>query len=366
MAEGFRRAGIVFDCVFDKDANAVASYETNLGHRPVQMDVRDLLAMVQKGWGVGQVDLVVADPPCTPWSRSGSRKGLEDPRDMIRETAELIAELRPRAYLIGNVPGLQDETSWDVVQDVIGELAGEGYCVRDYVQLDAANYGVPQHRIRPFWFGHLDGPCIRWPSSTHVDPRLPLLFGDERPWLTCRDALAHLSAEEIGAPIRMRFRDRNHKGSRPDRPARTLTTNTHGDGAVITIDDRHPPSKPDEPGHTILARDRACGGTLLEWPWDRPSTTVTADPRLTPPGHHSGGRFDGANAIKISERAALILQGFPETWHVEGRTKKQRWSQIGQAMPPPLAEAVARAVREQQINTWERDDYERSLPGFGT
>jgi DNA (cytosine-5)-methyltransferase 1 len=50
------------------------------------------------------------------------------------------------------------------------------------------------------------------------------------------------------------------------------------------------------------------------------------------------------NAIVLSERAAAILQGFPEDWLFAGATKKACWSQIGQAMPPPLAHAVARAV----------------------
>lgn len=53
------------------------------------------------------------------------------------------------------------------------------------------------------------------------------------------------------------------------------------------------------------------------------------------------------DAIILSELAATILQGFPESWVFSGATKKTRWSQIGQAMPPPLAEAVARSVAAQ-------------------
>jgi len=60
-----------------------------------------------------------------------------------------------------------------------------------------------------------------------------------------------------------------------------------------------------------------------------------------------GARWDrtsSLNAIKLSERAGLILQGFPDGWHVAGKTKRSRWSQIGQAMPPPLAHAVATSI----------------------
>ena len=128
----------------------VATYERNLGHRPVQMDARDLLRMVELGWRV-DVDLLVADPPCTPWSRAGKRHGEADERDMLGVTCALIRELKPRRYLIGNVPGLDDGTNLPIVQRVIGCLAAAGYCTADFARLDAADFGVPQHRVRPFW-----------------------------------------------------------------------------------------------------------------------------------------------------------------------------------------------------------------------
>lgn len=83
MAEGLRRAGLPPDMAFDFDANACASYEANLGHRPVQIDARDLLRMARAGWSPGTIDLFVADPPCTPWSRSGKRLGTDDDASLI-------------------------------------------------------------------------------------------------------------------------------------------------------------------------------------------------------------------------------------------------------------------------------------------
>ena len=157
LAEGFRQAGLPVDMAFDRDPDACDSYEKNLGTRPVQLDVRDLLRMARAGWSPGPIDLLLADPPCTPWSRAGKMRGLADERDVLRETAELIALLRPRAYLIGNIPGLQDANALHVVQDVIGGLARFGYCVTDFCTLDAADFGVPQRRVRPFWFGHCGG-----------------------------------------------------------------------------------------------------------------------------------------------------------------------------------------------------------------
>lgn len=413
MAEGFRRAGITFDWVFDKDPNAVASYTKNLGHAPVMMDARDLLRMVRGGWSPGPVNLLVADPPCTPWSRAGKRLGTDDERDMLEPTAELITLLRPAYYLIGNVPGLQDSTSWGTVQRVIGGLVRHGYCVADYAQLDAADYGVPQHRIRPFWFGHLSGRCIQWPVPTHADPRwlaMSLPLCPVKPWVTCREALERLDLAELGRHVRLKRRDPKHPPCAPDAPATTVRSGGNGNAAphVVLENRRHPPASPaapaptvgakdrgqstvllldnpnqpafdpDAPARTILAAWRGHGARLsqanrigspdqpgatvtaqvsrvgtgeahvLTWPWDRPSTTIQRDERIAPPGHHDekwdGRLMSSPNAIVLSERAASIIQGFPDGWLFAGETKKTRWSQIGQAMPPPLAEAVARSV----------------------
>jgi len=477
MAEGFRRAGILFDLAVDKDLDACDSYEENLGHRPLQMDARDFLRLAKLGARLPRIRLFVADPPCTPWSRAGKRLGVQDERDMLHVTCELIELLKPDAYLIGNVPGLEDSTQWHHLQAALAPLAKVGYCIADFATLDAADYGVPQHRVRPFWFGHLSGPCIQWPMPTHCDPG-ELLAGSLglhalKPWVTCRDALGHLSLEQLGRPCRLRKRAQNsaQHGSVEDKPARVVGVSNLSDGNVL-LNPRHPPAqpartlgakercqssvllldteghpqpKPDEPSPTIrgggsghsapqvvLALEpkanhpisqldapsmvvRTNGGRvaqagsmlelperlelrnqppldpeepvrtvtangrghqamlavrphhdtssdnpartqstkqddarLLDWPWSRPGTTVTHR-GLGVPGHHDEEHrsHSGPNAVVLSELAGTILQGFPEDWCFSGKTKRSRWSQRGQAMPPPLAEAVACSVGEQ-------------------
>jgi DNA-cytosine methyltransferase len=257
MADGFRRAGVTFDLSFDADPNACNSYEANLGHRPVQMDVRDLLRMVDLGWMPDAVDLLMADPPCTPWSCAGKRKGTEDKRDMLTTTVELIERLRPRAWFIANVPGLDHADNWTkTVQPLIGGMAKrQRYCV-DYASLDAADFGVPQRRVRPFWFGHReDTPCINWPQQTHCAP--PVLPGcGLKPWVTCRDALmaSGIPKEEWGRPVRVIPRKRGHPSTRIDEPALSITASQTGNGGgVLLLNTKHSPSNADEPSKTIRA-----------------------------------------------------------------------------------------------------------------
>src|SRR3990172_9282725 len=95
----------------------------------------------------GGLALLVADPPCTPWSRAGKRQGLADPNDCLALTVALISALRPHAWLVGNVPGLEDATHHGIIRRTLGLLA-PSYAI-DFCTLDAAAYGTPQHRIRP-------------------------------------------------------------------------------------------------------------------------------------------------------------------------------------------------------------------------
>jgi|HubBroStandDraft_1064217.scaffolds.fasta_scaffold56191_4 site-specific DNA-cytosine methylase len=94
MAEGFRRVGLPIDMAFDWNEDARASYEANFGHAPIGIDARDLIRMVEAGWSPGAIELLVADPPCTPWSRAGKRQGQADERDMLAVTCDLVRRLR--------------------------------------------------------------------------------------------------------------------------------------------------------------------------------------------------------------------------------------------------------------------------------
>ena len=376
MALGFRRAGVNFELAVDMDPNACDSYEANLGHRPLEVNARKLLRHKASR---GPWDFVVADPPCTPWSRAGKRKGLKDQRDMLRATIGILDVLRPTCWLIGNIPGLDDSNNWEtVVKPVLGAWAWRsGYCV-DYGKFNCADYGVPQVRKRPFWFGHLKGSsCIRWPQPTHAKPNGTMRLDGLPPWVTCRDALGHLPVSEMGRRVMLRsHRGRPNKGgsvsgelelprnpktmdepygvviatwsggkqganiliadprhnSHVDRPANVVTTKEARREHVLVLNPRHPICEPGIPARTVCARDQ--GGQ---------ASSVTKDQRIAPPGHHAAGSYM-SEGIVLSEKARLILQGFPEDWIVCGKTKKSRDSQIGQAMPPPMAMHVTESI----------------------
>jgi site-specific DNA-cytosine methylase len=266
---------------------------------------------------------------------------------MLTETVELVRLLRPRAALICNIPGLDDAPHLRVVQRTIGSLTKDGYCAADFASINAANFGVPQIRYRPFWYVHRTGSCLRWPERTHYDPDEihPTLPGIEplRPWVTCMEALGHLSETELGRYVRLRKRNQNglQHGSVRERPARTVGTSNLSDGNVLLT----------MPGPSIKGkRNPSTRGPQSGRVGDpmRPSAAIDTD-RILPPGHHpeSGSIMSQGNAVVLSEKAGAILQGFPESWVFAGSSKRARWEQIGQAVPIAVAEAVARRVLVQ-------------------
>jgi DNA (cytosine-5)-methyltransferase 1 len=147
-----------------------------------------------------------------------------------------------------------------------------------------------------------------------------------------------------------------------DRPAPTLTSKAGGqwvfrNGAQANATKR----TMDAPAPTILAS--ADNGDSA-WVYERPATTVCADPRIAPPGYRTGeqrsltpsvpseqvqdGDYNG-EAIKLTVREALILQSFRPDYPVQG-TRSKKFEQIGNAIPPGLARAVLSVLSDPALN----------------
>lgn len=409
MGLGMLRAGIEIVEAVEKDSHHAEAYEANTGHPPLVIDARLYLKrlLVRHPDDRPRFDLVIADPPCTPYSHSGKKLGLKDPRDGLAVTCEIIRALRPRAWLIANVPGLDESSHAEALDATVGALGRDLGCAVDFIRTDCADYGVPQHRRRPWWFGRPEGsPPIAWPEPTHGPGLLP--------WVTVRQALEGAGLGEAanwGRLVRVRKVPRD-RTSRVDEPARTQTTTPSGDPGVITMHAAHPgseldapaytvttkhsvgaqvllldrgpdvdhpaptvtggrrsrgdalllhsgtgrqPSKEDEPSKTITAGRadlRSGSAVMLEWPWDRPCTTIQTDERIGLPGlpgHHDPAIPNAQHgpleqAIVLNERALRVLQGVPTDWVLGGSTATRRRSQLGQMMPPGMAEAIGGSI----------------------
>ncbi|MDK2464717.1 MAG: DNA cytosine methyltransferase [Candidatus Korarchaeota archaeon] len=329
---GFLQAGFRMLAAVDIDRRACGTYARNIpGVEVLREDVRglsgeDVLSSV--GLGVGEVDVAVGCPPCQGFTDHG-KPG--DPRNsLVMEFARLISEMRPRAVVFENVPGML-KRGWPLLAGLMDGLGRAGYRY-SWDVLNAADYGVPQIRRRIVLVAvRADlGVEPSLPKPTHARPdeagRLGL-----RPWRTVREAIADLPPLGPGerhptipnheAPghsprvLELIRRVPKDGGSRKDVPRRYwLRCHRNHDGH-----------------HDVYGRMR----------WDSPAPTITSG-CYTP----SKGRFIHPEQDRgITMREAARLQGFPDDFVFEG-PRQAVARQIGNALPPPLARSIAEAVAE--------------------
>lgn len=327
VSAGFRPIGAL-----DKYRWAVETYKANFGITPYRADAYKF-DWQQWARELGDVDVLVGCPPCQGFSRLRvNLKGEKDPRNALVITfLKAVEAILPQAVVFENVPRVRDSTFF---LSLVEGLAKLGYRLR-WTVLNAADYGVPQRRKRLILIG-LKGkePYAFPPRPTHGRPGSPeVREGLLRPWRTVRQAIGDLPPLGPGE-------------SYPDIPNHVTRRLPPKWIAII----RHVPpnggSRHAVPSELLLPAHRRIGrggfndvfGRL--W-WDRPSVVIT-----TGCWNPSRGRFVHPQQDRgLSLRECARLQGFPDTFIFHGPPNSVA-RQIGEAMPPPLAAAVAYSLRE--------------------
>lgn len=292
QACGLEAAG--FDHVGAIELEAIAC-ETLRMNRPNwdvhNADVHTVNARAWRG-----VDLFAGGVPCPPFSVAGKQLGADDDRDLFPRALEMIAEAKPRAVLLENVPGFASTKFDDYRNRVIAKLARMGYHA-DYRVLQASGFGLAQLRPR-FVLVALENsiaPKFRWPTPRAARATVGATLRDlmaARGWPGA-DEWSKM-ANGIGPTIVGGSKKHGGPDLGPTR-ARAQWAELHVDGAGIANE------APDE------------------------DFALDAMPKLT-------------------VRMVARLQGFADDWAFAGK-KTAAYRQVGNAFPPPVAEAVGRAIR---------------------
>lgn len=242
----------------------------------------------------GDVDLLAGGVPCPPFSKAGKQLGADDERDLFPEALRLARECSPRAILLENVRGLLDPKFASYREELRTALADLGYQA-EWRLFQASDFGVPQLRPRAILVALSEDlvPHFSWPEPA------------DEPAPTVGEALAALMAEG-GWPGAASW------ARQADRIAPTLVGGSKKHGG------------PD------LGPTRA----KREWAGLSVDGLGLADAPPSPD-------FDGMPRLTV--RMAAVLQGFPPEWDFAGR-KTHAYRQVGNAFPPPVAEAVGSAV----------------------
>lgn len=289
QAIGLEAAGFQHRVVVDIDKDCCETLRLN---RPfwqvVQADIRKFEGRAHVG-----VDLLAAGLPCPPFSIAGKKLGTNDERNLFPAALRLIEQIRPRAVMIENVRGFMEAIFEDYREGLRSRLFKMGY-MTGWRVLNASDFGVPQLRPRVVIVALKKEIWDRfdWPQGTgHNPPTVGELLHDlmaSRGWPGA--AAWHERADEVAPTIVGGSKKHGGPDLGPTR-ARRAWASLGVDGLGIA--------------------DEVPG----------PHDPVKLQPRLT---------------VEMVAR----LQGFPKDWKIAGR-KTAAYRQIGNAFPPPVAEAVA-------------------------
>lgn len=177
MALGLQQAGIdVVGLVeFDKFCLATLGANRNKAFPRARL-IRADISKVSGGellestrLAVGELDILSGGPPCQGFTWTNKNRSIDDPRSqMMWHMIRLVGEIRPRYFVIENVPGLLSFKDFFI--ELLAALEAKGYVVR-FNLMDAASYGVPQRRIRVFIDGVRNDLKLLpvFPEPTHFD-----------------------------------------------------------------------------------------------------------------------------------------------------------------------------------------------------
>jgi DNA (cytosine-5)-methyltransferase 1 len=337
---GLQRAGFEIILAEDIDANCAASHAANFPNVPFHLgsvtDLSESLAKKLTGGRSKKVDLIAGGPPCPPYSKSRfyrkeKPRALDDPVgwETIKGYMDALEIFRPRAFLLENVPGLAYAIHGDALALILQTAEKLGYAT-DWRVLNAANYGVPQIRERLFVIGLLEGQ-FTWPEETHSRVAETGLLSSREAWVTAGDVLADLDSDGNAS-------DEGHVAG--GRFHELLTQIPPGDNYLYFTEKRG------HPDPQFVWRSRYWS-FLLKLSPDAPSWTIQAR------RSNNMGPFHWRNRIlRIAE--IKRLQSFPDDWHLAGNVEAQ-WRQIGNAVPPVMADVLGRSIAAALVDTEQRN-----------
>ncbi len=293
QALGLERAGFDHEALVEIDKHCCNTLRHN---RPQWNVIEDDLRLFKERSGdFAGVDLVAGGLPCPPFSVAGKQLGEKDERNLFNDALDIVDAVRPKAVMIENVRGFLDAIFDDYRGHLKKQLSKLGY-ETDWRLLNASDFGVPQLRPRVVIVAIQKDRAdeFSWPKTMqHNPPTVGETLYDlmaERGWRGAdawREQASEIAPTIVGG-------SKKHGG--PD----LGPTRARRAWASLGVE-----------GRTIAP--------------EAPDPFFNGTPRLTVP-------------------MVARIQGFPDDWHFTG-AKTNAYRQVGNAFPPPVAQAVAEQIR---------------------
>ena len=350
LSLGIEQSGFSVVAAADSDPVSIETHASNIESLTWTGDLSNPAEFIQKldEWGIDSVDLLAGGPPCQPFSRAGtskigslvrmgSRPAYDERADLWRSFFSIVDRLNPRAVLFENVPDFARAQGGALLIALREELQQRGYSFHPKV-LEAWKFRVPQYRSRLFVVGLATGVEFEWPKPrrklTTVGDAigdLPVILGGNR------NEIQHYEgppASTFAKSLRRGLRGQESKIIRDH-----ITRAVRPDDALIFEIMKPGDTYLDVPEHLRRYRSDIFDDKYLRMSFDGLSRTITA--HIAKDGYwYIHPREDRT----LSIREAARIQTFPDWFRFAG-SPSNRYKQIGNAVPPMFANAMALSVR---------------------
>lgn len=334
---GFQQAGFEMVLGVDMWKDATITYKHNFPNANIineDITCIDAKTIMKKALcKEGEIDVIIGGPPCQGFSVSGKRM-IDDPRNKLYKSfVNLVSEIRPKVFVMENVPGLIRLFGGKVKEEVLNDFSSIGYRVK-VQQLSSEEYGVPQQRKRVFFVGinediYDENTEFKFPEATYGKGLENII--------TCKDAISDLDFVpddvslgeyiEYKLPAVNEYQIKMRKGSTVIRN-HSITIHKEQTKKIIAM-------VPDGGNYKDLP-DELQNTRKVNIAWTRMNSSKPCFTIDTGHNHHFHYKENRVPTVRESAR----IQSFPDTFEFIG-IKTSQLKQVGNAVPPLLAEAIA-------------------------
>lgn len=333
---GFEAAGFKVAAAVELDHDSCETFRRHGSGRVIERDIHDVPTaelLTEAGCRKGEPEIVIAGPPCQPFSKSGfwargEAGRLNDPRARTLDAfIRVMTETLPEVVFLENVEGLDYSGKNEGLHYLLSEIENinraEGTAYSPAFQvLNAAEYGVPQFRNRFFLVAARSGAPFRFPDPTHGEDASGQALFDREPYRTAWDAIGDLDKETPPPELALQGKWAELLPSVPEGHNYLWHTDRGG-------------------GMPLFGWRRRFWSFLLKLAKSAPSWTIQAQPGpATGPFHWKNRR--------LSMRELCRLQTFPDEVEIAGKHSSIH-RQVGNAVPSLLTEILGREIARQLL-----------------